>query len=632
MWNGHTCATQYFTLTTSVSAGSGSISVPGTSFPYGTSVTAIAVPNNGFTFSSWGGACASFSTSGCSVYMDSDKSISAAFTSQGTYTVSATAGAHGTVFPTSQTVIGDNKTTTVTVTPNAGYKASASGCNGALSGTTYTTGVITANCTVSATFDPALTFTGTASSPVSPLPSGVTAFLNWTPINVSTCTASSNNGATGWSGTVNALSSSQWPVNPPGGITSYSLECWNPGGVSTGKKDVVMYVLPLPTTVPSGSITSSSCSIAQGASSCAMNVAWSSSNTVGTVSVQRGYSPFGIIASGTNGNQSFTFSPANTYTLNLYDGNTYLGSGYFTASCTLGTAWEATNGTCVSTATTPSCPASTINGCSLSASISGSSGVCSPSYTGSCNYSCTSGTWNMNSNSCTASVAPDSSCSATTINGCSLPVSSSGSAGNCSSGYTGSCNYSCTSGTWSANSNSCAATSGTVVPTVSLSASLSTINNGQSSMLTWSSSNATDCTAVGGFSTGGATVNSSGVAVSPSSTTNYGITCTGTGGSVTGYAPITVLNPTSSISADDTRVTKSSPTTTIHWGISQVSDCTITRSIGSIGGKSIVWQSGLSADGSSEDTLTSRTIYTLACPGIPSKSFDVKYGAILKEF
>ncbi|MBP6807950.1 MAG: hypothetical protein KA125_06610, partial [Chromatiaceae bacterium] len=71
--------------------------------------------------------------------------------SEGVYTVTATAGANGTISPASQTVA-HGATTTFTVTPNAGYSASASGCGGSLSGTTYTTGAITAACTVSATF------------------------------------------------------------------------------------------------------------------------------------------------------------------------------------------------------------------------------------------------------------------------------------------------------------------------------------------------------------------------------------------------------------------------------------------------------------------------------------------------
>lgn len=69
-----------------------------------------------------------------------------------TYTVTGdSTSSDGTISPTTQQVnAGTN--TTLTVTPNQGYTATASGCNGSLSGTTYTTGVINANCTVTATF------------------------------------------------------------------------------------------------------------------------------------------------------------------------------------------------------------------------------------------------------------------------------------------------------------------------------------------------------------------------------------------------------------------------------------------------------------------------------------------------
>ncbi|HAS85029.1 MAG TPA: hypothetical protein DCS23_03110 [Candidatus Yonathbacteria bacterium] len=68
-----------------------------------------------------------------------------------TYTVSTSAGSGGTVSPSSRSVTSGSNTT-FTVTPNAGYTASASGCGGSLSGTTYTTGAITGACTVTATF------------------------------------------------------------------------------------------------------------------------------------------------------------------------------------------------------------------------------------------------------------------------------------------------------------------------------------------------------------------------------------------------------------------------------------------------------------------------------------------------
>jgi hypothetical protein len=79
------------------------------------------------------------------------------------YTVTATAGANGTISPASQTVT-HGATTNFTVTPNTGYSASVTGCGGSLSGTTYTTGTITAACAVSATFIPTVSVTATDSS------------------------------------------------------------------------------------------------------------------------------------------------------------------------------------------------------------------------------------------------------------------------------------------------------------------------------------------------------------------------------------------------------------------------------------------------------------------------------------
>lgn len=68
------------------------------------------------------------------------------------YTVSTSAGSGGSLSPASRSVQ-SGQTTTFTVSANAGYSiASVSGCGGSLSGSTYTTGSITANCTLTATF------------------------------------------------------------------------------------------------------------------------------------------------------------------------------------------------------------------------------------------------------------------------------------------------------------------------------------------------------------------------------------------------------------------------------------------------------------------------------------------------
>lgn len=67
-------------------------------------------------------------------------------------TVSTSSTGSGSISPSSRNV-DYGSTTTFTVSPSdATFYATASGCGGSLSGTTYTTGAITAACTVSATF------------------------------------------------------------------------------------------------------------------------------------------------------------------------------------------------------------------------------------------------------------------------------------------------------------------------------------------------------------------------------------------------------------------------------------------------------------------------------------------------
>ena len=79
-------------------------------------------------------------------------SISADF-AVNTYTVAPSAGANGAISPSVPQTVNQNATTSFTVTPNSGYAiASVTGCGGTLNGSTYTTGLATANCTVTATF------------------------------------------------------------------------------------------------------------------------------------------------------------------------------------------------------------------------------------------------------------------------------------------------------------------------------------------------------------------------------------------------------------------------------------------------------------------------------------------------
>ncbi len=78
----------------------------------------------------------------------------------------------------------------------------------------------------------------------------------------------------------------------------------------------------------------------------------------------------------------------------------------------------------------------------------------------------------------------------------------------------------------------------TPAPTVSLSANPTSITQGGSSTLTWSSTNATSCTASNGWS---GTKSTSGTqSVTPTTNTTYILTCTGSGGSASANTSITV--------------------------------------------------------------------------------------------
>lgn len=154
-----------------------------------------------------------------------------------------------------------------------------------------------------------------------------------------------------------------------------------------------------------------------------------------------------------------------------------------------------------------------------------------------------------------------------------------------------------------------------ITPSATLSASPNTIDSGQSSTLTWSSTNSASCTAAGGFSTGNATSGS--VSVGPLTTTqNYQISCTGPGGSAnSNIATVTVRVPTVTISAAPDRVASGGGggggTTTISWSATNVNACTITRN-------GVTWQSltpdaSRALSGSAPDTVTAQTTYAISC-------------------
>jgi outer membrane protein assembly factor BamB len=82
-----------------------------------------------------------------------DCTVSATFEALPTHVVTPEAGSNGTIAPDTPQTVDDGATTTFTVTPDAHYRIdTVTGCGGTLDGDTYTTGAITADCTVTATF------------------------------------------------------------------------------------------------------------------------------------------------------------------------------------------------------------------------------------------------------------------------------------------------------------------------------------------------------------------------------------------------------------------------------------------------------------------------------------------------
>ncbi len=118
-------------------------------YPVSTQVTLMAAADTGSTFTGWGGDCSGTATS-TTITVNAAKSCTASFSA--VYTVSTSAGANGSISPGAATVTSGG-TASFSVTPDSGYEIdSISGCGGTLSGTTYTTGTISSNCTITVSF------------------------------------------------------------------------------------------------------------------------------------------------------------------------------------------------------------------------------------------------------------------------------------------------------------------------------------------------------------------------------------------------------------------------------------------------------------------------------------------------
>lgn len=141
-------------------------------------------------------------------------------------------------------------------------------------------------------------------------------------------------------------------------------------------------------------------------------------------------------------------------------------------------------------------------------------------------------------------------------------------------------------------------------PTVTITANPTSINSGQSSTLTWSSTNATSVSIDNGI---GAVSTSGTKSVSPTVTTTYTITATGAGGSATATATVTVGTttgaPTVTITANPTSIT-SGQSSTLTWSSTNATSVSIDNGIGAV-----------STTGTKAVSPTVTTTYTITATG-----------------
>ncbi|MEM6639946.1 MAG: hypothetical protein AAF610_08590 [Pseudomonadota bacterium] len=142
-------------------------------------------------------------------------------------------------------------------------------------------------------------------------------------------------------------------------------------------------------------------------------------------------------------------------------------------------------------------------------------------------------------------------------------------------------------------------------PTVSLTANPTSVAQNTSSTLSWSSQNATACTASGGWSGARATSGTESTGALTSART-YQITCSGAGGEASATATVTILpSPTLSFSASPNTVTQGE-SAILSWTTSNATECTASGD----------WSGLRGVSGSTSTGALSQTSdYTLSCSG-----------------
>ena len=339
-----TSQAQTYTVNTNVTSGNGSFSPTSRQVTSGNTTSFNLIPGSGYSI---GGA------SGCNGYLSrstfytgaitSNCTVSASFVQNQptTYTVTPNAGAGGYISPSLPQQVSSGNTTSFSVIPNSGYSIDnvTSSCGGNLSGTTYTTGPITYNCSVYASFIKKENISVHLTADETSAVYGGSTTLHWqTSGSVSSCTATQGNG--NWYGTKN-LSGSQ-NTGALYADTTFGITCYGtPGSSEQASDSVKVNISSQP--VASGTLYLSpySCVIPQGVSTCTVQASWTTTNTNSA-----------SLVDGNTGNtldtllNRYSYNPKQVWVTYpstnfiLKGAGPTLDSKTATASCASGTHWE----------------------------------------------------------------------------------------------------------------------------------------------------------------------------------------------------------------------------------------------------------------------------------------------------
>jgi len=477
--------------------------------------------------------------------------------------------------------------------------------------------------------------------------SGSTTRLSWATTDAEACVADG-----GWSGARDLAGSVETPaLNAP---TEFVLSCWGRGGVAAERVFVNVTApvepepdpvpqpdpppapepIPAPAPAPTLSLGADRTTVNAGesvtlswmagnATSCTASGGWSGSRSVsGSLSVGplTADVTFGLTCSGAGGQVSASraitvVQPPPAPVVNLNAAPLTIDRG---TSTTL--SWSTSNAT--------SCSAS--GGWSGSRNTSGTQAV-SPTVNTTYRLTCTGGggsgtdtvsvtvrtpapTLTLNASPGTITEGNTTTLSWTSTNTTSCTASGGWSGTRGTSGsltvapvQTSTYNLSCSGAGGDVSDSVTVDVSAAPVdpPVVSLSLAASTIDAGGSTTLSWSASNANTCSATGGWS--GSRGTSGSTSVSPASTTTYGITCTGDGGSNSATATLNVNAeaPTLSFNASAATVNQGA-NVTLSWSATNATACTASGA----------WSGSRAVSGSQQvGPINAASTFSLTCSG-----------------